>query len=411
MTRRRLPNGPNWADTLVKRYRKQLGVPEGKRAIPVPYEPDYVRAWGRSAGYMAYGSGHYGVVYPTRRPGVVLKLTRDASEAYFSQVAMDMHEKPAGMVRFYSVRELPSRGVPPPGRSPTARWDDYLTPRGVWAIWREDVPDIGFGALDAGRPFDRLPDKEQARFEKAWVDLFDYTQACFRGWVTAGHLLRQNLLAGRHGDADRQAVLEAKPPTRKAEAFLKKHLKPPPKVPLLPTALAYRETKTTPQPSSPSTQRAANLSGWTVAGIWALAELVGWAREAWEQRKFEGEMYRLEQESAEQRMKELVDSQKDSVSAGAMALALARGCAQRIAVGPMDTAGEALLFYMDRGIVLADVHTNNVGFVVRGNQARAVVTDPGHAVFLTDKYDDLQIKPLISKRSRNPGVLKRGLLR
>lgn len=45
--------------------------------------------------------------------------------------------------------------------------------------------------------------------------------------------------------------------------------------------------------------------------------------------------------------------------------------------------GEALLFYMAKGILLADVHRNNVGKVVRPEMAREpiwVITDPGHAV-------------------------------
>jgi hypothetical protein len=45
--------------------------------------------------------------------------------------------------------------------------------------------------------------------------------------------------------------------------------------------------------------------------------------------------------------------------------------------------GEAMLFYMGHGILLADVHANNVGQVVREENYREpiwVITDPGHAV-------------------------------
>lgn len=52
--------------------------------------------------------------------------------------------------------------------------------------------------------------------------------------------------------------------------------------------------------------------------------------------------------------------------------------------------GAALEFYLDRGILLADVHTMNIGHVSRpdpdypegGPQTYTVITDPGHAVFL-----------------------------
>jgi hypothetical protein len=45
---------------------------------------------------------------------------------------------------------------------------------------------------------------------------------------------------------------------------------------------------------------------------------------------------------------------------------------------------EALLFYLDHNIVLADVHPQNVGLVMRGSDLIWVITDPGHAVFLDD---------------------------
>jgi hypothetical protein len=49
--------------------------------------------------------------------------------------------------------------------------------------------------------------------------------------------------------------------------------------------------------------------------------------------------------------------------------------------------GKTLLFYLQHGIVLADVHTNNVGLVNRRGKAVLVITDPGHAVFLQDQSE------------------------
>jgi hypothetical protein len=45
---------------------------------------------------------------------------------------------------------------------------------------------------------------------------------------------------------------------------------------------------------------------------------------------------------------------------------------------------EALLFYLDHDIILADVHGENVGLVARGPNLDLiwVITDPGHALFL-----------------------------
>jgi len=54
-----------------------------------------------------------------------------------------------------------------------------------------------------------------------------------------------------------------------------------------------------------------------------------------------------------------------------------------------DLVGGALSFYLDNGILLADVHGNNVGRVARRDdydegEGPWVITDPGHAVFLDE---------------------------
>jgi hypothetical protein len=48
-----------------------------------------------------------------------------------------------------------------------------------------------------------------------------------------------------------------------------------------------------------------------------------------------------------------------------------------------DLVGGALDFYLDNGILLADVHANNVGQVHRDGYDQWVITDPGHAVELS----------------------------
>jgi hypothetical protein len=49
----------------------------------------------------------------------------------------------------------------------------------------------------------------------------------------------------------------------------------------------------------------------------------------------------------------------------------------------MQYVGEAFEFYMDRGFLLADVHTGNVGRVEREDWSPIwVITDPGHVVVL-----------------------------
>jgi hypothetical protein len=64
--------------------------------------------------------------------------------------------------------------------------------------------------------------------------------------------------------------------------------------------------------------------------------------------------------------------------------------------------GEALGFYLDNGMLLADVHANNVGVVTRPPDTEYdeehnvnVVTDPGHMVPLDPKWLDVQVPQLL----------------
>lgn len=65
-----------------------------------------------------------------------------------------------------------------------------------------------------------------------------------------------------------------------------------------------------------------------------------------------------------------------------LALAAMRHYAERgVAEGFAPDVFRALLWYLDRGLVLADVHDQNVGLVRRnGGPLEAVILDPGHAV-------------------------------
>lgn len=62
----------------------------------------------------------------------------------------------------------------------------------------------------------------------------------------------------------------------------------------------------------------------------------------------------------------------------------------------MTNVGSAMSFYRDEGIVLADVHEGNIGFAPHPDYRDriVVITDPGHAVFLDDRYDGLTVEEL-----------------
>lgn len=57
--------------------------------------------------------------------------------------------------------------------------------------------------------------------------------------------------------------------------------------------------------------------------------------------------------------------------------------------------GEALLTYFEQGILLCDIHSNNVGIVDRGKcREQFVVTDPGHSLILSRLLVDTEIRVL-----------------
>jgi predicted GIY-YIG superfamily endonuclease len=66
-----------------------------------------------------------------------------------------------------------------------------------------------------------------------------------------------------------------------------------------------------------------------------------------------------------------------------------------------DAIGGAMDFYIDEGILLADVHANNVGVVTRPPDENYddwhginVITDPGHMVPLDPKWLNVRIKKI-----------------
>ena len=55
--------------------------------------------------------------------------------------------------------------------------------------------------------------------------------------------------------------------------------------------------------------------------------------------------------------------------------------------------GTALGHYIDEGILLADVHLNNIGRNIENDQL--IITDPGHAVEFHPRWTELPKVPII----------------
>ena len=274
--------------------------------VPPEWLPRGVRSSRGRFDAEEFGSGHYGVVMPTQVPGIVVKLTTDATEAAFvaSALAIGQYDD-AGLVTYKAVFRVP--GAEHKGRE-------------VFVLWREAAEHVGFQALSAYA----RSHPQRAHYEPALRELSK--------WL------------GRY-----KAV-----------------------------ANDVRERlKTNPD---------------------ALAEVprfADWAR---------GQVAELELDRTPPKQalwgenRGLVDH-----------LARVRG-AQRIALGfamlegieqwmentwLCDAIGRAFSVYRDHGLLLADVHQDNIGLVSRMGDV-PVITDPGHAVALDPRWTQVPIASLPS---------------
>jgi hypothetical protein len=110
-----------------------------------------------------------------------------------------------------------------------------------------------------------------------------------------------------------------------------------------------------------------------------------WARDA------------IELEEAENGYERVVKSHWSAPQKLASCLRACEINAELMANEPVGTeVGEALDFYMERGLLLADVHLNNIGRLLREDYSSGVwgITDPGHAVPLDDRFAAVLIPSL-----------------
>jgi hypothetical protein len=250
---------PPWSDRLLAANWADL-VAEVKAQALLP-----IRQGRKIEGEL--GHGHYGVVYRTATPGIVMKISSDPTELSFVKKAMAIGEWPDGIVHYKAVLEIPG---------------SYRR-RPVFVVWREEAFD--FNALDrthyAFREFEKLHEiyLTAARFVNTeWRKGSAAVATAKEGWAWAwDNINLEDFEAGRRG------------------------------------------------------------AEWRRYGV----RRVGVALRCCE---------------------------------------LAFELMEHTAYGY--TVGAALSFYLERGMLLADVHRNNIGWVSReGYKERVmVITDPGHLV-------------------------------
>lgn len=169
-----VPNETPWADRTISKAWDKLAEVAHRDAMPR-------RVPGETAKFREYGAGHYGVVMPTSREGVVLKLTTDETEAGFVSLILGnpelRHARLDGLVRYYSLVKLS---------------DVTHKRRGVYAIWREEAFDVGF-ALHMGWGKSPRWERDLLAFKDFASVVKDYIKPGKSGWAVRREKVRNML--------------------------------------------------------------------------------------------------------------------------------------------------------------------------------------------------------------------------
>lgn len=250
----------------------------------------------RKLGFREYGAGHYGSVYPTAEPGVVIKITTDRTEAKFIMAAMSLAQKegkwPRGIVRYHGIYQVSDRKI---------------RNRPVFILWRDEIQPGTLHDLD-----DTAKDYSSIRI---------HLQALVATKILA-HELRMKLLR------------------------MKK----------IPKDLVDRAWNN----DYPDYLDAPFKAGEKI-------------------------------NAANDYIRDL--QRHSSIGSGkvvALMRAVQNGC-QNMYMSNSFYPGYALEYYLNNGILLADVHGDNVGRLPNTREEEWVISDPGHAVFLNHDFDHLSI--------------------
>lgn len=280
-----LGDAPTWTlNFLTQNWAAIQQAAPGPEWMPV--ELPYSMARARRLDEL--GCGHFGCVFATYTPGIVLKVSSDPSEADFIKMIGQGDAGPPGIVRYYGILDLPGS----------------FRNRPIHLIWREEASHLGFILQE---------DCNSTRNPRACRDFRQY----------------------------HHAYLEAAGVVRKMS-----------KLPAFARQLAEL--------------RQGDLENWAWRNV-TIED--AYARTTWGQTtappflRYKG----TQRLAAALRICQIafeLEANTDYAS----------------------EVGAALEYYFERGVLLADVHFNNIGKVQRdmgyGLEEITVITDPGHAVFI-----------------------------
>ena len=289
-----IPNPP-WADRLLLDNWPAILHFTKKHGLLVP---EVSLTDKRQLTWREYGCGKYGCVYPTKNPGVVVKLTADENEAAVASPIMRWQTQDKsleGIVRYYASLPISGKYKSENERHPTA----------VTLLWREEAMHAG-GYMRFAKELRRSNSKLFAKMMGSGAILWSAVMSANRALnlhLQAADPKRLVLEAADHLDSARERLADAADPLMDGEPAM-------------------------------------------------------------------------------------VDYEYDNGPADfAFSLAAFEFLTRELQrVGPLAQVGKTLLSLLKNyGVLLADVHDENVGMVTRGRRRLWVITDPGMAVFLGKK--------------------------
>ena len=134
-------------------------------------------------GFKEYGAGHYGVVYPTQKPGIVCKITTDHTEAQTVANMLTWDKIPYGMVKYYAVFQFAGSSLK--NRPVYILWRDEMKPMTLAAVlqlngnnWEDQMFDLLHETKDIAhkaRLWIQAKMKQEwrksASFKQVWIDI------------------------------------------------------------------------------------------------------------------------------------------------------------------------------------------------------------------------------------------------
>ena len=329
MTACALANGQPWVDEIIVRNWSAL-----TRVLPPHWLPKHADGkFTRRESFKEYGCGHYGCVFETPDPDAVFKVTTDESEADF--VALwGVLPRPPGVVTYHGIWDCAQKVK-------RLQANDQIVQRSVYVLVRESADDTATLGVDA---------EAFASEGQTGVPLLQFANALVHFKALASQLRSGIRVAEEQGDPD---VIK-----RAVEWEARNGEIDPAKLWHDDGGLVFEEQDD---------------------GRNVIAH-----RKSDRSQRF----FVLQRDLPKHRVLMIPLGQENGFLAAAMGRLLKAIARQMGTLPTGQLVGQALAHYLDQGLLLADVHTNNVGLTertVRGQRAfEWVITDPGHVVRLRE---------------------------